>query len=166
MKRKQDIIAGLALLLICLSSCRSKKVTTKTKEVVRVDTIYKEKKVIDTLIITKQKEITKPVYFETIIDCEDQQSGKVGSGNNYTQYQIKDGKVHLKTNIDSISNNYESFYKSKFVNDSINLRKHFESKELDAKEVVKYVWPWWVYALITYGVLFTGLYLYQRFRPI
>ncbi|TXK78677.1 hypothetical protein [Mesonia sp. K4-1] len=156
------IVIKILILSICFSSCRSKKISTEVKETVKIDTVYQEKRVFDTIIITKEKEITKPVYFETIMDCDDEQSGKVGTGNNYTQYHIQDGKIYLKTNLDSISNSYESYYRTKFVNDSINLKKLFRSKESKETEIVKYVYPWWIWLLGAGLILFFGLWVYQN----
>ena len=121
---------------------------------------------INSIIITKEKEITKPVYFETVVDCSENQSGKVGSGGNYTSCVIKDGQMYLKTNIDGISNSNESFYRTKFVNDSVNLRKLFRSKESKEIETLKYVYPWWVWLLGVGLVLFFGLWSWAKISKI
>ena len=153
----------ITLLVLVLVSCRSKKFTSETKETVRIDTIYQEKKVIDTLIITKEKEVTKPVYFETVINCDEDQTGKVGSGGNYTKYEIKDGKIFLETNLDSVTNYWQSYYRSQFVNDSINLQKIYKEKQLSEEEIVRYVYPWWVWAIAISSIIFLSLWLWEKF---
>lgn len=85
------------------------------------------------------------------------QSVKVGFGGSYTSFVIKEGQMYLKTSIDSISNSYESFNRTKFVNDSINLRKLFKSKESKEIEIIKYVHPWWIWLVGVGLVLFFGL---------
>jgi len=156
----------LFILVLILVGCRSKKEFTKTEKTVKTDTVFVEKRIVDTLKITKYKEITKPVYFETVVDCNEDQSGKVGSGGNYTSYLIKDGKMYLKTNLDSVSNYWESYYKSKQIKDSTAIRKHFE-RQLDQVETEKvFMYPWWLYAVIAGAILLLIINIYQRFKPI
>lgn len=160
------IVIKILILSICFSSCRSKKISTEVKETVKIDTVYQEKRLIDTIIITKEKEITKPVYFETIVDCSEDQSGKVGSGGNYTSYVIKDGQMYLKTNIDSVSSYWQSHYRSKQIKDSISAKNYFQ-RQLDKVESEKvYVYPWWLYAIVVGAILSIIINIYQRFKPI
>jgi len=162
MKNLIILVIGFCLVL----GCRSKKEFTQNETTTKIDTLYVQNKTVDTVIITKEKEITKPVYFETEIPCNENQKGKVGSGGNYTNYVIEDGKIYLQTKLDSVSNNYQSFYRSKFKQDSINLRKHFE-RELSQQEKVKvYVYPWWIYVIIIAGIISIALNIYQKFKPV
>lgn len=152
-----------AVIALLISGCRSKKVVTEDRETVRIDTVKVFQKVTDTIFKDRIVEKTKPVYFETEIPCDENQKGKVGSGNNFTEYEIKDGKVYLKTNIDSISNHWESFYRTKTIQDSVAVHKQLEEKYSKTSEVKVYVYPWWIYALIFGVILFAGLWVYTKF---
>ncbi|TXK73959.1 hypothetical protein [Mesonia sp. HuA40] len=155
----------LILAAVVLTSCRSKKVVSEEREVVKVDTIFQEKKVVDTLIVEKVKEVTKPVYFETKIPCNENQSGKIGSGEHYTEYEIKDGELYLKTNIDSLVNSKEAYYRSKFVADSISIRKQLEEKYSSQERIKVYVYPWWVWLLGAGMLIFAVLWVRSKFLP-
>jgi len=156
------------VILFCLAvGCRSKKEFTQTEKTVKIDTVYIENKVIDTIIITEKKEVTKPIYYETIIDCDSlNQSGKIGTGDSYTQYKKENGKVFLYSLIEGITSYDKSFYRSKFIKDSTALRKEL-LKDSDQVEVIKvYVYPWWIYAIIIAGILSIAFNIYQRFKPV
>jgi len=146
------IFALLALVSIPIG-CKSKKIVSEKAEISRIDTVEVFKYVYDTIIQKEREVVTKPVYFETEIPCDEDQSGKVGSGNNYTEYEIKDGKIYLKTNIDSISNNWKSYYHSKFQKDSIAVRKQLKEKYKFTSVTKVYVYPWWLYVVCILGGL-------------
>jgi len=146
------IFALLALVFIPIG-CKSKKMVTEKAEITRIDTVEVFKYVYDTIIQKEREVVTKPVYFETEIPCDEDQSGKVGSGNNYTEYEIKDGKIYLKTNIDSISNNWKSYYKSQFKQDSIAVHQQLREKYKSTSVEKVYVYPLWIYLVCILGGL-------------
>jgi len=146
------IFALIAVVSITIG-CKSKKIVSEKAEISRIDTVEVFKYVYDTIIQKEREVVTKPVYFETEIPCDEDQSGKVGSGNNYTEYEIKDGKIYLKTNIDSISNNWKSYYKSQFKQDSIAVRQQLKEKYESTSVTKVYVYPWWLYVVCILGGL-------------
>ncbi|WP_299153025.1 hypothetical protein [uncultured Christiangramia sp.] len=154
---------GFILLIFTICSCRSKKEVSEKQETVRIDTVKVYQKVTDTVFKDRVVEKTKPVYFETEIPCDSNQTGKVGSGNNYTSYKVKDGKISIRTNIDSVSNIFQKEYRSKYVKDSLELRKELIDTYSKTSEKVVYVYPWWIYALIAGVVFFAGLWVYTKF---
>jgi len=148
------IVMFALLALVCFPiGCRSKKMVTEKAEISRIDTVEVFKYVHDTIIQKEREVVTKPVYFETEIPCDEDQKGKVGSGNNYTEYEIKDGNIYIKTNIDSISNNWKSFYHSKFQKDSIAVRQQLKEKYESTSVTKVYVYPWWFYVVCILGGL-------------
>ena len=146
------ILALLALVSIPIG-CRSKKMVSEKAEISRIDTVEVFKYIHDTIIQKEREVVTKPVYFETEIPCDEDQSGKVGSGNNYTEYIIKDGKIYLKTNIDSVSNKWQSYYRSKFQKDSIAVRQQLKERYKSTSVTKVYVYPWWIYLVCILGGL-------------
>ena len=160
------IFALLALVSIPIG-CKSKKIVSEKAEISRIDTVEVFKYVYDTIIQKEREVVTKPVYFETEIPCDEDQSGKVGSGNNYTEYEIKDGKIYLKTNIDSISNNWKSYYHSKFQKDSIAVRKQLKEKYKFTSVEKVYIYPIWFWIVCILGgllLLWTVLNLFGLIR--
>jgi len=151
------IFALLALACVPIG-CKSKKKVTERTEISRIDTVEVFKYVYDTIIQKEREIVTKPVYFETEIPCDEDIKGKVGSGNNFTEYMIKDGKIYLKTNIDSVSNKWQSYYKSQFKQDSISVRKQLEQKYKFTSVEKVYIYPWWLYAVC----ILAGLLLFWK----
>ena len=146
------IFALIALVFIPLG-CKSKKMVSKKAEISRIDTVEVFKYIHDTIIQKEREVVTKPVYFETEIPCDEDVTGKVGSGNNYTEYVIKDGKIYLKTYIDSISNKWQSYYRSKFQKDIIAVRQQLKEKYESTSVTKVYVYPWWLYVVCILGGL-------------
>ena len=139
----------------------------------RIDTVEVFKYIHDTIIQKEREVVTKPVYFETEIPCDEDQKGKVGSGNNYTKYEIKDGKIYLKTNIDSVSNKWKSYYHSKFQKDSTAVHQQLKEKYESTSVTKVYVYPWEYYAFMISAILFFILWisgiaikLYRKFNPL
>ena len=148
------IIIFALLALVCVPiGCKSKKKVTERTEISRIDTVEVFKYVYDTIIQKEREVVTKPVYFETEIPCDEDVTGKVGSGNNYTEYEIKDGRIYLKTNIDSVSNKWQSYYHSKFQKDSIAVRQQLKEKYESTSVTKVYVYPWWLYVVCILGGL-------------
>ena len=148
------IVIFALIALVCFPiGCRSKKMVSDKAEISRIDTVEVFKYIHDTIIQKEREVVTKPVYFETEIPCDEDIKGKVGSGDNYTEYVIKDGKIYLKTNIDSVSNKWQSYYRSKFQKDSIAVRQQLKEKySLSSVEKV-YVYPLWIYLVCILGGL-------------
>jgi len=146
------IFALIAVVFISIG-CKSKKMVSEKAEISRIDTVEVFKYVYDTIIQKEREVVTKPVYFETEIPCDEDVTGKVGSGNNYTKYVIKDGKIYLKTNIDSVSNKWQSYYRSKFQKDSIAVRQQLKQKYESTSVTKVYVYPWWLYVVCILGGL-------------
>lgn len=149
--------------LTCLFGCRSKKAVSEKEKTVQIDTVKVYQKVTYTVFKDRIVTKTKPVYFETEIPCDSNATGKISSGNNYTSYTVKDGRIFLKTNIDSVSNVWQEYYRSKTVHDSIEIRKELEQTYSKVSETKVYVYPWWIYALIIGCILFAGLWVYTKF---
>ncbi|WP_300440762.1 hypothetical protein [Christiangramia sp.] len=154
---------GYILILFLIISCRSKKEVSEKQETLRIDTVEVYRTQIDTVFKDRVIEKTKPVYFETEIPCDSNQTGKVGSGNNYTEYSIKDGRILLRTNIDSISNSWQSYYRTQFKQDSIQVRKELKEGYSSTSVTVRYVYPWWIWLLGGVIILFAGLWIYTKF---
>lgn len=153
----------ISFLVISISGCRSKKEVSEKRETVRIDTVKVFQKVTDTIFKEKIIEKTRPVYFETEIPCDSNQTGKVGSGNNYTEYSIKNGRISIRTNIDSISNSWQSYYRTQFKQDSIQIRKELKDKYSATSVTTVYVYPWWIWLLGGGLILFAVLWIYTKF---
>lgn len=147
-------IMTLAMSLI-LFSCATVKQKTYTKselthiiDSVKVNTTTNT---VDTLKVFKDRVITKEIksIVEVQVDCDSlgkvkDVSYKVKSGNSYFNAYIKNNKLSLSIKLDSVSNVYESKYKSKYTKDSINLQQKY-NKLLEKKEkevIVKK--PFWL----------------------
>jgi len=147
------VIFALVALVFIPIGCKSKKMVSEKAEISRIDTVEVFKYIHDTIIQKEHEVVTKPVYFETEIPCDEDVTGKVGSGNNYTEYEIKDGKIYLKTNIDSISNNWKSYYKSQFKQDSIAVRQQLKEKYESTSVTKVYIYPTWFWIACILGGL-------------
>jgi len=146
------IFALIAVVFIPIG-CKSKKMVSEKSEISRIDTVEVFKYIHDTIIQKEREVVTKPVYFETEIPCDEDIKGKVGSGDNYTEYVIKDGKIYLKTNIDSVSNKWKSYYHSKFQKDSIAVRKQLKEKYKFTSVEKVYIYPIWFWIVCILGGL-------------
>lgn len=162
MKTAERIIVSLALAILMIG-CRSKKMTTEKEEVTRIDTVYQERIVTDTLVVTETIEKTKPVYFETKIPCDKEQSGTVGSGENLFNYKIKDGKIQFDFKLDSTNCITREEYRSKVKNDSLAIVKQLEKRYISQEEIKVYVYPWWVLALGIGCIIFALLWIRKQF---
>ncbi len=144
----------ITLILVCLlSGCKSKQRLTERYSKTKIDTITEYSRIENNLFKDRNREVIQPVYFETKIPCDKDQSGRVGSGNNYTEYQVKDGEVIIKTNLDSIENIFEKEYRSKLVQDSIDLRKELIKDSSIEDVTTVYVYPWHYYAFMIGAIL-------------
>ena len=122
MKLSQQTWIITALFALLLSGCKSKQRISEKQEITRIDTVTVVQEKIDTIFRDRVITKTKPVYFETEIPCDSLVSGRVGSGDSYTEYKVENGKIILKTKIDSVKSvyliafllNYFSYYKISF----------------------------------------------------
>ena len=160
----------LCLLALSLTSCRSKKTLTEDSQQTRIDTVVKVEKVVDTIFRDRIIEKTKPVYSEIIIEKPCDSLGNllpvnynIGSGGNSSRVFTKDGKLYISQKLDSIENRYENEYRARWVKDSTALHHSLISEQSSKKEVVRYVYPWWVWALIVAIVLRVLFWLYIKF---
>lgn len=136
------------IILILIASCSVTKKHTYTKselthiiDSVKANTITNT---VDTLKVFKDRVITKEIQsvIEVQVDCDSLGNVKdvnynVKSGNNQFKAFIKNNKLSLSIKLDSVSNIYESKYKSKYTKDSINLHQKYNKLfELKEKEVI------------------------------
>jgi hypothetical protein len=158
----------LIILLFILTSCGGKKTTVDIQRESRIDTVIKTTTRIDTVF--KEKIVTKtlPVYSTIEIEkpCDEFGNLKpinqtIGSGKNISTVRTENGRLLITQYIDSTANVLEKEYRSKFVNDSIQLRKELIKESTLTKKVVRYIWPWWVWGVIIGGLIFAGLYVYR-----
>ena len=124
------------ILIVCLLyNCKSKKVVTEIKEVVKRDSIY----------ITKDRYITKQINDTIIIDKVCDTLGNLKDFErvikaNDVKVSVKSvkGSIQATVNIDSIVNSKVS----EFVN-------NYQAKtEIKNVEVVKYRTPFWMWCVI------------------
>lgn len=162
----------LMLLLACtFTSCKSKQsVTTEQKET-RIDTVFIDKKVTDTIFKEKIVTVTLPASSDQVVEdpCDEQGNLKpintvIKSGGNEVTVYSREGRLFISSKIDSVASVSEKEYRSRFVQDSINIRKELQKEYSEVDRKVVFVWPWWVYGLIVYGVVVTALSLWQKFR--
>ncbi|WP_372937553.1 hypothetical protein [Seonamhaeicola sp.] len=150
------------ILIIVLFGCRTKKSTTSETNEKLIDTVYINTKSIDTVRITELKEVTKPIYIEQEIPCNENQKGTVKSGNNSINYEVKDGYVQFKAEIDSCYSYYKELFESS-LKDSISAIRKIHEKELIETENKKiYVTPFWVWVVVAAGVVILILYLKEK----
>lgn len=154
----------LIIAVFTFGGCRSKKELTTTSNRVQIDTVYRNVTQTDTVIKEKRVEITKPIYYETVIDCDSlNASGKIQSGGNTFNYTKRDGKVVISAYIDSTRSSLETEYRNKYVRDSLNLRKQLISEFSEVEKIKVYVYPWWVWVLGLGILFFAALWVYERF---
>lgn len=152
--------------VLLLSGCKSKQRLTESEKITKIDTVTVVQEKIDAIFRDRIIEKTKPVYFETEIPCDSLISGRVGSGDNYTEYKIENGKIILKTKIDSLESVYSNEYRSQWRKDSINLRKELIS-EKETESVTKvYVYPWWLYVVCGLAILLLAWKIANWFKII
>lgn len=163
----------ILLAVLILFSCRTSKSRFQKETMVSADTVYRDRTVVDTLIIERIKEVSLPVQHEIELDNPCDSLGrlqpfsiKFGSGKNTGSLISKEGKLYYSLMLDSVVSQYFNEYHSKFVRDSVAIRKAL-IKEFEAKErVQKVVWPWWLYVLIIGFIGSVLLNLLQRLKLI
>lgn len=165
------IMLFLVVMACTFTSCKSKqKVTTQEREV-RIDTVTVVQKVTDTIEKEKIVTVTLPASSDQVVEdpCDDQGNLKpinstIKSGGNEITVYSREGKLYIRSKIDSLQSTSEKEYRSRLVQDSIHIRQQLEKEFRQVDKTTVYTWPWWVYALIIYGIVSTALNLYQKFR--
>lgn len=145
----------ILLAILILFSCRTSKRQFQKETTVTADTVFRDRMIVDTLIIERIKEVTLPVQNEIEIDNPCDSLGRlqpfsfrIGSGKNTGALISKEGKLYYSLIVDSVVSQYFNEYSSRFVMDSLAIRKAI-IKEFEQKErIQKVVWPWWLYVII------------------
>lgn len=160
------LLAFITLCLACLflTGCRSEKEVTKTSNTVQIDTIYRERVQVDTILKEKRVEITKPVYVEQEIDCGNNQRGSFETGNSFVKWQVVDGKVSFKTRIDSTQNTFYSEKITSLQKEIERLKTSLKEKETTVSEKKVYIAIWWHIPLMILEGVILVLLLYFNFR--
>jgi hypothetical protein len=160
------LICLLLLSSILLSCGSSKKVvkndSTETREIVKTDTVYKEK--VDTIRVVKTETKTETkteVKFDTIQkDCPENKiiyrvNGDVEVSGAIKEFNRKESA--LKSKYDSLYNEYELERGQRFYYEDL-------SKQVKTVEVVKRG-KWWIWFLIGFVLgANIGIYLYKKFK--
>jgi hypothetical protein len=138
-----------ALVIILLTSCTAKKVITKTSEVIKNDTI----------IVTKDRYITKSVNDTIIIDNPCDSLGilrpfkeRLRTAQGQITIQSKNNVIEATINLDSIVQTIEKRYESRMV----NLKQSSDTLK------IKYKTPFWVLLSLAFSVILNVLLL--RFK--
>lgn len=167
------ITTYIVLFLFLTVSCRSSKTTYKKEARTEIDTVWKDRVEVDTIYLERIVQKTLPVFQEGVIEKPCDSLGRLmpfsfsfGSGANSGILSSKNGNLHYSFKMDSVRDVLEKEYRSRFVRDSLAIRKElrleFESKEKTIKEV----WPWWLYLIIVGFVGSVGINLAQRLKLI
>lgn len=138
-----------ALVIILLTSCTAKKVITKTSEVIKNDTI----------IVTKDRYITKSVNDTIVIDNPCDSLGilkpfkeRLRTAQGQITIQSKNNVIEAIINLDSIVQTIEKRYESKMV----NLKQSSDTLK------IKYKTPFWLVLSLAFSVILNLLLL--RFK--
>ena len=138
-----------ALVIILLTSCTAKKVITKTSEVIKNDTI----------IVTKDRYITKSVNDTIVIDNPCDSLGilrpfkeRLRTAQGQITIQSKNNVIEATINLDSIVQTIEKRYESRMV----NLKQSSDTLK------IKYKTPFWLLLSLAFSVILNVLLL--RFK--
>lgn len=137
------------VILLLFTSCTAKKIVTQTKEVV----------VNDTIILTKDRIVTKAVNDTILIDSPCDSLGilkpfkqRLKTAQGEITIQSKNNVLEATINLDSIVQSIEKRYESKTV----------DTKEKSDTLKVKYKTPLWLVLSLVFSVLLNVLLL--RFK--
>ena len=137
------------VILLLFTSCTAKKIVTQTKEVV----------VNDTIILTKDRIVTKAVNDTILIDSPCDSTGilkpfkqRLKTAQGEITIQSKNNVLEATINLDSIVQSIEKRYESKTV----------DKKEKSDTLKVKYKTPLWLVLSLVFSVLLNVLLL--RFK--
>jgi len=137
------------VILLLFTSCTAKKIVTQTKEVI----------VNDTIILTKDRIVTKAVNDTILIESPCDSLGilkpfkqRLKTAQGQITIQSKNNVIEATINLDSIVQSIEKRYKSKTV----------DTKEKSDTLKVKYKTPVWLVLSLVFSVLLNALLL--RFK--
>ena len=137
------------IILLLFTSCTAKKIVTQTKEVI----------VNDTIILTKDRIVTKAVNDTILIDSPCDSLGilkpfkqRLKTAQGQITIQSKNNVIEATINLDSIVQSIEKRYESKTV----------DTKEKSDTLKVKYKTPIWLVLSLVFSVLLNALLL--RFK--
>jgi 16S rRNA C967 or C1407 C5-methylase (RsmB/RsmF family) len=137
------------VILLLFTSCTAKKIVTQTKEVV----------VNDTIILTKDRIVTKAVNDTILIDSPCDSLGilkpfkqRLKTAQGEITIQSKNNVLEATINLDSIVQSIEKRYESKTV----------DTKEKSDTLKVKYKTPLWLVLSLVFSVIINVLLL--RFK--
>jgi len=137
------------IILLLFTSCTAKKIVTQTKEVI----------VNDTIILTKDRIVTKAVNDTILIDSPCDSLGilkpfkqRLKTAQGQITIQSKNNVIEATINLDSIVQSIEKRYESKTV----------DTKEKSDTLKVKYKTPVWLVLSLVFSVLLNVLLL--RFK--
>ena len=162
----KQILLLFASILI-LTSCKTSTSTVET--VTKIDTIFKERIIRDTIkqIVTVTK--TEPTETEIRFNpCDSLGSVKstnikVKLGNNMLFLKDSLGELILRGYIDSSRDSVASYYKSHFEIEKEKIVSKYE-KLISKKKVVS-VWSKWTYIFLGISILLLAI-LFSRFKKI
>tara|TARA_R110000796_G_scaffold69184_3_gene158021 strand:+ start:107 stop:544 length:438 start_codon:yes stop_codon:yes gene_type:complete len=139
-----------ALVIILLTSCTAKKVITKTSEVIKNDTV----------IVTKDRYITKSVNDTIVIDNPCDSLGilkpfkeRLRTAQGQITIQSKNNVIEATINLDSIVQTIEKRYESRMV----NLKQSSDTLK------IKYKTPFWVFLSLAFSVILNFILLKIKF---
>lgn len=137
------------VILLLFTSCTSKKIVTQTKEVV----------VNDTIILTKDRIVTKAVNDTILIDSPCDSLGILKPFKERLKTTQGEITIQSKNNVLEATINLDSIVQS--------IEKRYESKTVDTKEKsdtlkVKYKTPLWLVLSLVFSVIINVLLL--RFK--
>ena len=138
------------VLLLLFTSCTAKKVITQTKEVIKNDTI----------IVTKDRIVTKAVNDTILIDAPCDSLGilkpfkqRLKTDQGEITIQSKNNNIEATINLDSIIQSIEKRYESKTV----------DTKEKNDTLKIKYKTPIWLVLSLVFSVIVNLLLLRIKF---
>jgi len=138
------------VLLLLFTSCTAKKVITQTKEVIKNDTI----------IVTKDRIVTKAVNDTILIDTPCDSLGilkpfkqRLKTAQGEITIQSKNNNIEATINLDSIIQSIEKRYESKTV----------DTKEKNDTLKIKYKTPIWLLLSLVFSVIVNLLLLRIKF---
>jgi hypothetical protein len=138
------------VILLLLTSCTAKKVVTQTKEVI----------VNDTIILTKDRIVTKAVNDTILIESPCDSLGilkpfkqRLKTAQGQITIQSKNNVLEATINLDSIVQSIEKRYESKIV----------DTKEKSDTLKIKYKTPLWLVLSLIFSVVVNVLLLRIKF---
>ena len=155
---------------VSLFGCRSKKEVTERSNRDHDSTSVRVERVIDTVFRDRVIEKVKPVFSEVVVEKPCDEKGNllpvnynIGSGGNTFHVFSREGKLYINQKIDSVESVQEKEFRSRWKQDSLDLRNTLKTEFSRTKEVVRYVYPWWLWLVMILGSLFGILWAAEKF---